>query len=572
MNSNISSLSGRHLILKLLIEKHRIKESDIATVLKTQSGQNCSLEEAIVIAKLVPENEIANIYSEYFRMPVLSKDDIRKATSELISILPERFVRDNKILPIAKKDGVLLVSLINPTDISLIQEIQLYTGLSVNTLIGTPSMVEDGLDTLYGARDAVKEIASELLESKLELNRESEEEFLDLNRIIPETKETQIVRLVNRVLEGAIRDKASDIHIEPFPEEIIIRYRIDGVLHEISPPPKSLYVPLISRLKVLCKMDIAEKRIPQDGAFTVKIDNIKIDLRVSTVPAVHGEKMVMRILNKEAVPLDLPSLGFDEKQLNDFLEGARSPHGLVFVTGPTGSGKSTTLYATLSVLKSPKKNIHTIEDPVEYKFVGINQIQVKSKVGLTFANALRAFLRQDPDIIMVGEVRDQETAEICLRAALTGHLVLSTLHTNDALSAISRLENLGIEPFLIASTLRVVQAQRLIRRLCQTCREPYRPDREMIDNYGFSKDDTIYRAKGCSECHDIGYKGRVGIYEIVPITSRLQNLIQSHAPLNELHEAAKNEGFMFIFENSLKKVREGVTSLEEAMTLILAGE
>jgi len=575
MNSTALNISvERPPLLQLLLAKKCIAEKDLENILQLQAKEDCSLEECLIATGLVKEEEIAKTYSDYFKLPLLDNSTLPTPDemTEISSILPERFARDNHVLPIAKKDGVLSIAMTNPTDISLIQEIQLYTGMEVSVYVGTFSMVINGLDSLYGARDAVKEIASELLDKKIDLADEAEEEVLDLNKLIPETRETQIVRLVNGILNGAIQQKASDIHIEPFAEEIRIRYRIDGVLHEITPPPKSFYIPLISRLKVLCKMDIAEKRIPQDGSFTVKIDEHKIDLRVSTVPTVYGEKMVMRILNKSAVPLDLVNLGFDEKQLRDFVEGAKSPNGLVFVTGPTGSGKSTTLYATLNLIMSPKKNIHTIEDPVEYKFFGINQVQVKSKVGLTFANALRAFLRQDPDIIMVGEVRDQETAEISLRAALTGHLVLSTIHTNDALSTISRLENMGIEPFLIASTLRVVEAQRLIRRLCQKCKEPYQPNQEQIDKYGFSKDDVIYRPKGCPDCRGMGYAGRVGIYEVIRITPMIANLIQSRATVPQIKEAAGKEGFKFLFENSLEKVKKGVTSLEEAMTLILAGE
>ncbi|HOX22868.1 MAG TPA: GspE/PulE family protein, partial [Elusimicrobiales bacterium] len=317
----------------------------------------------------------------------------------------------------------------------------------------TISAIQAALGNLYGERDEVKELASRLGGAGDQSMMDTEEDVLDLGEAIPATRETQVVLFVNKMLETSLQQRASDIHIEPYAEELRIRFRVDGILNEVPPPPRNMYVPLISRLKILSKLDIAEKRVPQDGAFTMKYEANKIDVRVSTCPTVFGEKMVMRILNKAKLPLDFEKLGFEKQQLEAFIKGINCPNGLIYVTGPTGSGKSTTLYTALQMLNSPEKNIMTVEDPVEYKFHGINQVHVKPKVGLTFASALRSFLRQDPDIIMLGETRDSETAEICLRAALTGHLVLSTLHTNDALSAVTRLEDMGIEPFLLASSL-----------------------------------------------------------------------------------------------------------------------
>jgi type IV pilus assembly protein PilB len=446
---------------------------------------------------------------------------------------------------------------------NLTQEIQLYTGLNVNTHVASLTVIDEGLNAIYGTREAAKDAVQETPEVEAQSSKESDEDCLDLDRVIAETRETKVVRMVNKVMTQALREKGSDIHLEPYPNECKIRLRVDGVLHEMQVMPTHLFVPLISRLKILCKMDIAEKRVPQDGAFSLKIGESRIDVRVSTVPTVYGEKMVMRILNKEAVPLNLGSLGFTKRQCDDFLAAATCPHGLLFVTGPTGSGKSTTLYATLNLIMSPKKNILTVEDPVEYKFAGINQIQVKPQVELTFARALRAFLRQDPDVIMVGEVRDAETAEICLRAALTGHFVLSTLHTNDALSATTRLMDMGIEPFLIASTLRLVEAQRLIRRLCADCKEPYTPAATVAEKYHMPKDIKLFRPKGCPKCRDSGYKGRVGIFEVFRITPTLRDLIQVRAPLPKMHEAARAEGMPTLFDNGLGKVQEGLTSLEE---------
>jgi type IV pilus assembly protein PilB len=342
------------------------------------------------------------------------------------------------------------------------------------------------------------------------------------------------------------------------------------VLHEMPSPSKAVLTMILSRFKILAKMDIAEKRIPQDGAISVRGADKRFDLRVNTVPTVYGEKMVMRILDKEAIPLELTGLGLDERQVTDLMEAVTMPHGLALVTGPTGSGKSTTLYSCLNLLNEPKTNICTVEDPVEYRFKGINQVQVKPQIGLTFQGALRAFLRQDPDVIMVGEVRDQETAEICLRAALTGHFVLSTIHTNDALSAVTRLQDMGIEPFLLASTLRVLEAQRLVRRLCTHCREPYQVDAELAKQHNLIEGETLYRPKGCLHCRRVGYRGRVGVFEVIRITPHLAELIQNRTPLVEMRKAAVAEGMKLLFDSALDKARSGLTSLEAALTVAVS--
>ena len=378
--------------------------------------------------------------------------------------------------------------------------------------------------------------------------------------------------MVNQILQDALRMGASDIHLEPFEDSCAVRLRVDGELRALTPPTKAQFIPIVSRFKILAKMDIAEKRIPQDGAIALRDGVKRIDLRVSTVPTVYGEKMVMRILDKGAIPIELTGLGFDERQSKDLIESIRMPHGLMLVTGPTGSGKSTTLYACLNLLNEPDTNICTVEDPVEYKFKGINQVQVKAQVGLTFAGALRAFLRQDPDVIMVGEVRDQETAGICLRAALTGHFVLSTIHTNDSLSAVNRLTDMGIEPFLLASTLRVLEAQRLIRRLCRECREPYECNPETAKLHGLEPGQQLYRPKGCDHCRGTGYKGRIGVFEVVRITPRMAALIQSRAPLPELRAAAREQGMKLLIDSGMNKVSEGLSSLEEVLTVASGDE
>jgi len=445
----------------------------------------------------------------------------------------------------------------------------LSTGLVVQPVMATFSAIDEVLGETFGTRDIVKEITSEGKGQIIEHSKggdEEVEEIVDLDHPIPKGRDSQVVRLVNHILSSAVENGASDIHIEPFEKSVKVRFRIDGVLNEISPPPRPMYVPMISRLKILAKMDIAERRIPQDGAIALKIGVKRIDLRVNTVPTVFGEKMVMRILSKGAIPTDLTKLGFSRKQADDFKAAAESPHGLLLVTGPTGSGKSTTLYSVLNMINTPDVNIMTIEDPVEYKFEGMNQVHVRSQVGLTFAAALRAFLRQDPDIIMVGEVRDQETAQICLRAALTGHMVLSTLHTNDALAAINRLVDMGAERFLLASALRVVEAQRLVRRLCNRCKEKYQIDKETLQKWHLDPKKEYFRPKGCEDCRGGGYSGRVGLFEVIPILPKLRDMISEGSPLNELRTEARKEKIMLLLDAGLQKVQEGLTSLEEVLS------
>ncbi len=493
---------------------------------------------------------------------------------ELASLLPEKLCTDKLICPIALRDDVLDVAFVSPETMGVVDELQLLTGLRINPLIGPLSLVEFQLDALYRAHRESKAIGEEgdSFRDTSDDQNELDESILNIDTPPPNDENGRIVRLVNQILEQAMRNGASDIHLEPFEDGCKFRLRIDGVLHELPSPSKAVFIMILSRLKVLAKMDIAEKRVPQDGAIALRSGDKRVDLRVNTVPTVHGEKMVMRILDKDAIPLNLTGLGLDQRQSDDLIESIRTPYGLALVTGPTGSGKSTTLYACLNLLNEPRHNICTVEDPVEYKFKGMNQVQVKAQVGLTFSSALRAFLRQDPDIIMVGEVRDQETAEICLRAALTGHFVLSTIHTNDALSAVTRLQDMGIEPFLLSCTLRVLEAQRLVRRLCPKCKEAYEVDEELAARHGLTPGEVLYRPKGCLQCRRLGYRGRLGVFEVIRITPRLTQLIQKRVPLDQLRKAAREEGMKMLYDSALDKVRQGLTSLEAALSVSMAEE
>lgn len=556
------------LLIQLLLKCGLIKQEDLNDILTAVNKSGASIEKALVGLNIVTETDIAKVYSEELKMPLV-EDDFLSVDEELARKIGESVCRENNFAPLRQEDeGTIKVALANPTDLRLFERIQLSTGLVVQPVIAVSSAISESLGEIFGTRDIVKEIALEEKGQDAGRLRESDEdveEIVDLDHPIAKERDSQVIRLVNHVLSSAVENGASDIHIEPFEKNFKIRFRIDGELNEISPPPWPMYIPMISRLKILAKMDIAERRVPQDGAIAVKIGGKRIDLRVNTVPTVFGEKMVMRILTKGLIPKDLTKLGFSQKQADDFKTAAESPHGLLLVTGPTGSGKSTTLYSMLNLINQPDVNIMTVEDPVEYKFEGMNQIHVRSQVGLTFAAALRAFLRQDPDIIMVGEIRDQETAQICIRAALTGHLVLSTLHTNDALSAINRLGDMGIEKFLLASALRVVEAQRLVRRLCVKCKEKYQIDRETAKKWHINVDREYYRPKGCEDCRGSGYSGRVGLFEVIPISAKLRDKISRGAPMNELCAQARSDKNMLLLDAGLNKVREGLTSLEEVL-------
>jgi len=565
-----SLVADQPLLVQLLLDRGLLAEEDLREVHKVLSQSNVSIEAALVQAHLVTEMDVAHAYAEHLRLPLVAGEAELNVPRELAELVGERMCREKLIAPLAQEDGTLEVAFVNPTDLNALEQVQLLTGLMIRPVVAPQGRIEDAIGELFGKRDFVKEINTEArTEYRMPIEQQQEvvEEVVDLDRPIPKGRDGHVIRLVNHILTMAVKNRASDIHIESFEESVKLRMRIDGQLQELSPPNRSMYVPMVSRLKVLAKMDIAERRVPQDGAIALSVGSKRVDLRVSTIPTVHGEKMVMRILSKGAIPLDLTDLGFDPKQAEDFRDAAASPHGLLLVTGPTGSGKSTTLYAVLNLLNKPHVNIVTVEDPVEYKFEGLNQVQVRPQVGLTFASALRAFLRQDPDIIMVGEVRDQETAQICLRAALTGHLVLSTLHTNDALAAVNRLVDMGAERFLLASALRAVEAQRLVRKLCAECREPYTLDRETSEKWGLAGEGTYYRAKGCEACRETGYSGRVGLYEVIRVTPAIRDLIGGGASVSEIRKAVHARQVKLLADAGLDKVREGVTSLEEVLSV-----
>jgi type IV pilus assembly protein PilB len=569
------------MLLDVLHRKGLLDAKALASAREALAKEKGSPERILVDGGFATDHEIARAYADELFLPLCGDGSEEAAVDQdLAKLLPEKLCRDKLIAPLALRDGALDVAFVSPDGIVLADELQLLTGLAIHPLIAPLSHVDACIDALYdttrtkGAIGGAAEDFQQVEDPEAEQDDpdDLDECVLQLDGPVPVGNNGRIVRLVNHILEQAIRTGASDIHLEPFEDSARLRLRIDGLLHELPSPSKSVFVMVISRFKILAKMDIAEKRIPQDGAISVKSTAKRVDLRVNTVPTIYGEKMVMRILDKGSIPLELTGLGFDERQSQDLVESIKMPHGLALVTGPTGSGKSTTLYSCLNMLNEPDTNICTVEDPVEYKFKGMNQVQVKSQVGLTFSTALRAFLRQDPDVIMVGEVRDQETAEICLRAALTGHFVLSTIHTNDALSAVTRLQDMGIEPFLLSCTLRVLEAQRLVRKLCAHCKEPYECDPETAHRYGLEPGQILYRPKGCLQCRQVGYRGRMGVFEVIRITPKVARLIQVRTPLSELRQGAREEGMKMLFDSAMDKVKEGLTSLESALSVSMSGD
>ncbi|MFC1646216.1 GspE/PulE family protein [Candidatus Omnitrophota bacterium] len=559
---------------EILINEGIITQEQLEKAIASQQKEGGRIGENLIKLGLITEQDIVIALGKQLKIPyVTAGSELLKPASDggIDLLIPKEFALKNIIVPLSKNMNSLTCAIFDPLDVILIDNVRKMTNCEVNLVVATKSDIEKTIETFYGKRDLLKQAVKESYHASDALIEEFNpvEDELSIDRLIARAEEAPVVKLVDLILRQAIDERSSDIHIEPFKECISLRYRIDGALHEIPPPAKHLHLPIISRIKILSKLDIAEKRLPQDGGFSVRLKGRTIDFRVSVIPTIYGEKIVLRILDKGKIQLDIATLGFDKAQLESIRKGINCPYGLIFVTGPTGSGKSTTLYAILNEIKSPKDNIITIEDPVEYKLEGINQVQIKPEIGLTFASALRSFLRQDPDIMMVGEVRDLETAQICIRSALTGHLVLSTLHTNDAPTAISRLVDIGIKPYLLMPSLHLIIAQRLVRKLCPDCKEPYEPSEEERNKLGLGPD-LIYKAKGCDKCNHIGHRGRVCVAEVLLLSDAVRSLIAENATFQKIRKAARDNGMVTLSESALNKVKEGTISLEEALSATLA--
>ncbi|MBF0523375.1 MAG: Flp pilus assembly complex ATPase component TadA [Candidatus Omnitrophica bacterium] len=562
---------------QILVKKGFVTEQQVEEAIAIQKKEGGRIGEILITKGHISEENLIAALGNQLEIPYYSSDKPEMLApnpdNDLEKVIPNDFAKKNNVLPLSKHINSLTCVVNDPLDLILIDNLKRITGYDINLVLATKSAIQKAINEFYYGENRAS-----LLDKAVEKSYQQTESVaatlvniqkndaataeLSLDNLIAKAGEAPVIKLVDLIIRQAIDERASDIHIEPFENKSILRYRIDGTLYTIPPPAPHLHLPIVSRIKILAKLDIAEKRLPQDGTITAKLEDRTVDIRISTIPTLWGEKVVMRILDKGAVKLELSALGFDSHQMDTIRKALKSPYGLMFVTGPTGSGKSTTLYAALNECIDATKNIMTAENPVEYKIEGINQVNIRSSIGLTFATALKAFLRQDPDVIMVGEVRDLDTASICVRAALTGHLVLSTLHTNNAPAAISRLLDIGIPSYLLTPSLILVVAQRLAKRLCQDCKEPYEPLPHMHGGIEF-KSDLIYKPKGCESCNFHGYKGRVVVAEILVIDNKIRELISKNASSAEITDAARKNGMFTIFESGIKLIEQGFTSFEE---------
>ncbi|MGB5175075.1 MAG: type IV-A pilus assembly ATPase PilB [Thermoanaerobaculia bacterium] len=560
---------------ELLQQANKITEEQLNQALAAQQSQGGRVGSHLVKLGYIDDEELVEFLSPRYGVPAINLSEI-EVDDSIIGIIPAEVARKYTILPVSKAGAKLTIAMVDPTNVFAMDDVKFMTGYNVEPVVASDSTLRGAIDQYYGSTHSIelKKVMEDLEDNEdADLEVLDEEEDLDLEALEQESEEAPVVRLVNIILTDAIKRDASDIHIEPYEKEFRVRYRIDGLLYEMMRPPLRLREAITSRMKIMAKLDIAEKRLPQDGRIKIKTrvgGRVKdLDFRVSSLPTIFGEKIVLRLLDKDNLMLDMTKLGFESASLRRFEQAILKPFGMVLVTGPTGSGKTNTLYSALSRINTPETNIMTAEDPVEFNLVGVNQVQMKDQIGLNFAAALRSFLRQDPNIILVGEIRDFETAEVAIKAALTGHLVLSTLHTNDAPSSINRMMNMGIEPFLVASSVNLIAAQRLVRRICANCKEAYEvPEQAMVD-LGFSTQEakTIkpFRGRGCERCSGTGFKGRVALYEVMDVDEDVRELILSGGSANELRQQSLSNGMISLRASGLEKIRDGVTTIEEVM-------
>ena len=557
-------------IADVLIEDGLLLQGQLDDAMQLQKKQGGRLLKILTDNKFVTEQDMVISMGRCLDTPPINLSKMR-IPEEVMNLVPKEMARAYKLVPVCKLGTKLFVAMSDPLNVLALDDLRQRTKLDVFPMITTETCVFEALSGVSQAsatmdqvlRDAASAAAAETVE---EVKVQKQE--IDLDQMAADSEHAPVVKIVNLILVQAIKEKASDIHIEPFEKEIKLRYRVDGALIEATSPPKNLQLPIASRIKILAGLDIAERRLPQDGRFRIRVTGKEVDLRVSLLPTVYGEKIVIRLLDKGALGGSIENMGLDEYSLGIFKKAIDAPHGMILVTGPTGSGKTTTLYTILNELNNPVYNIVTVEDPVEYQLVGINQVAVKSDIGLDFAGALRSILRQDPDIVMIGEIRDNETADIAVKAALTGHQVLSTLHTNDAAGAITRLDDMGIEPFLISSSVILTCAQRLVRRICPNCKEEFQPEPEIFEKMNIENDgSTLYRGAGCSRCKGRGYVGRAPILEVLPISESIRRLIIKRASAAVVKNQAISEGMKSLRMVGIDKAKEGITTLEEVLRI-----
>ncbi len=566
----MSSRLGEILVRDSLISSDQLKQA-----LDHQKREGGRLGTCLVKLGLVSDEDITAVLSRQYGVPSINLK-FYEVDPSVIKLIPQETAVRYQIVPLSRVGSTLTIAMTDPTNVFAMDDIKFMTGFNVEPVVASESAISEAIGKFYGAAESVEEldkVMKDLAGEDAALELSQEEADMDLASLEKAAEEAPIIKLVNLVLTDAVKRGASDIHVEPYEKEYRVRFRIDGILQNVMSPPMKLKDAITSRIKIMSKLDISEKRLPQDGRIMIKYikDGKKkeLDFRVSTVPTLFGEKIVMRLLDKENLRLDMTKLGFEQESLDKFAKAILRPYGMVLVTGPTGSGKTNTLYSSVARLNTPETNIMTAEDPVEFQLAGINQVQMKEQIGLNFASALRAFLRQDPNIILVGEIRDFETAEIAVKAALTGHLVLSTLHTNDAPSTISRLMNMGIEPFLVATSVNLICAQRLVRRICSQCKEAMTITPLALTDAGYTAEEakttTVYHGRGCGTCNNTGYKGRVGLYEVMEINDELKELILVGASALELRKKALDGGMITLRRSGLIKIASAQTTLEEVI-------
>ena len=545
---------------EILVQRKKITPEQAEEARAARKGPHDRIERILIEKGYVKERDVLEIIGEQLSIPVVDLSQV-KIDPELLKLIPPKVVHRYRLIPIGKRNGAIQIATANAFDLYAFDELRMLTGTKVEPVLASEAEIQRVIRQYYGVGGQV--VDQMLADTDIEVVSEVDEQDADA---IEEAQEATVVKLVNEILVEAIRDRASDVHIEPYEEQLRIRYRIDGVLHTTNVPPqiRRFQNAIISRIKILSNLNIAEKRLPQDGGFKIKTGNREIDLRISIVPTAFGEGVVMRILDRQSVLLSMEDLGLTSVAFEGFDKLIHQPFGIILVTGPTGSGKTTTLYAALNSVKSDKIKILTVEDPVEYYLDGINQVQIKPKIGLTFASGLRSFLRHDPDVILVGEIRDLETAKTAINASLTGHLVFSTLHTNDALTANTRLLDMGVEPYLVASSIEGVLAQRLVRRVCPDCKEAFEPDpAELAADCNWQPGEEAWRGKGCRECRFTGYRGRMGIFELLMMDDELREMVVKHDSATQMLVAARRSGLKLMREDGWDKVRQGLTTIEE---------
>ena len=545
---------------RLLVERGRLDNAGLGRAQRVREASHDRLHALLPKLGLVSERDVAEALAQLLDLPLASEADYPDLPlhGDRVSV---NFLKEARILPLADTADGLTVAMADPLDRYTIGAMQLFAGKPVLPWVGVPADIEAALERMFGRSGTIGEIVHSAGDQG-EIGAED-----DVQRLRDLASEAPVVRIVNRLISKAVESRASDIHIEPLEQNLRVRYRVDGVLREVETPPVQLRAAMISRIKIMARLNIAERRLPQDGRIKLAVRGKDIDLRVATIPTMYGEAVVLRILDRGSVALDFTPLGFENRALSNYREALVRPNGIILVTGPTGSGKTTTLYTSLIELNTPDRKVLAVEDPIEYQLDGVNQVQIKPQIGLSFAHVLRSMLRHDPDVIMVGEIRDLETAQIAIQAALTGHLVLSTLHTNNAASTLTRLLDMGVEDYLMTSTLNAIVAQRLVRRLCRDCFEPYRPLPEMLEQLGLEgrEDITFWRPVGCPRCNDTGYYGRISINEVLVMSDPIRKQILHHAEATELQRVALGAGMRPMFQDGIEKAAAGVTTIEEVL-------